>query len=359
MDPSKYFTPPLQKYKKLGDLCNQRGKVASFLFAGGMGSRLNLFGSKGCFPITPFEKKSFFQLFFEKASAFETRFSVKLEVGVMLSSKNKKEVLSFLQKNHYFSFSPSQITFFEQEDLFCLDEKRKKLSVKAPAGNGSSVFLLRNSNWLSSMQKKGVEYIHFIPVDNPLLDPFSSILTGALVDSNWEVAIAGVKRKKGENIGTFVFKRGKIEIVDYMEASFVQEKGLFGNMGQYCISLPWLLQSVKRAKMPIHWVKKRTEKEGKEVFKGERFFFDLFKESKKVGVVGFKNRLFFAPLKKEKDIKMVQKALQKRDKILLEKISQKKGKGPYELGAPFFYPTEELLKKWKEKKLPETGYIAS
>ncbi len=354
----KYYRTPSKKQEKIADKYNREGKVACFVFAGGMASRLNLFGAKGCLPVTPFKKKSFFQIFFERVKAFEKHFTTQVEVGIMLSSKNEKETRVFLQKKHYFSFPPSQITFFLQPDFVCLDDKGKKLSSKAPSGNGAAIFLLKKSKWLSFLQEKGVECVHFIPVDNPLIDPLDSALTGSLIENQWDVVISGVKRKKREeNLGALFFEQDRLKIRDYMELSQRKQYLPVLSTGQYCLFLPWLISAIKKAKMPIHWVEKKLTRAGKQVRKGEMFFFDLFQNKGKVGVLCRNRRLFFSPFKREEEIKKMQRDFLKRDKALLEKISGKKGKGPYELGACFFYPSKKLIQRWRKKDLPEKGYI--
>lgn len=368
--PWKEYTYPSSSAKKIGEELARSCEMACFIFAGGVASRLGLFGPKGCFPISLLQGKSLFQILFERMAAFERYFSTRVHIAVMLSSSNEAATRAFFHQHKYFSLDPAQVTFLVQADLPYLDEEKKAFFDKtllAPNGNGGAIEVLKRSGWLSFLQEKKVPMVHFIPIDNPLLDPLNPYLTGVVAKKQWDIGIEAVYRKKQDkHFGCLVNKGGELCIVDYMELfpydkdPLVYRSFPLINTGHYCIQLPWLLHTIREVNLPLHWVQKKMLFAGKEkkVWKGELFFFDLFSFSEKKGALCMKKSRCFSPLKEKKDIARVQRDLYCRDRSFFSKlIGERLGKEPLELAADFFYLSKEEIIKWKERKRSYQGYI--
>lgn len=371
-DPEIFGSHP---FEKKGEEILAKGQVGCVLLCGGLGTRLGFKGPKGCFPISCVEKKSLFQLLFEKVYFLQKKWKCELPLALLVSSFNHQETLSFLKKHRFFGLKASQVTILEQpnypyfENSGNLTLSKDKTLMSAPNGNGGFYEAFCNSPLLERWNKGGIEFVHLIAVDNPLADPVDTYLLGYMNAIQAETGIKVIKRANiKEKVGLVVNKQGTIVVKDYMEIS--EEIGkkeceyTLANIGQYCFRLPFLNRiALKKLKLPLHWVKKDhpVEKRQGLVWKGEKFAMDLLEFSKKTAVVLYPREEVFAPLKSlkgEDSVKVVQRALQARDRRIFEAIFQKKApKTRFELSTEFLYPADAFLKKWKEKAPPKRGYI--
>ena len=63
-------------------------------------------------------------------------------------------------------------------------------------------------------------------------------------------------------------------------------------------------------------------------------------------------------MKNKKGLEAVKKAILDYDRDLFYKITGiKEGEKIFELSKEFYYPTDQLIKKWKGMPLPNEGYI--
>lgn len=371
-DPEIFGSHPLEKK---GEEILASGKAGCVLLCGGLGTRLSFNGPKGCFPISCVEKKSLFQLLFEKVYFLQKKWKCELPLALLVSSFNHQETVSFLKKHRFFGLKSSQVTILEQPNYPYFESSgnlilsKTKTLLSSPNGNGGFYEAFCNSPLLKRWGKKGIEFVHLIAVDNPLANPCDTYLLGYMDAIQAEAGIKVIKRANTkEKVGLVVKKGSAIVVKDYMEISGDLEKRqseyTLANIGQYCFRLPFLKRvALEKLKIPLHWVKKDhpVEKKNPLVWKGEKFVMDLLEFSKKTAVVVYPREEVFAPLKNlkgEDSVKVVQRALQIRDQRIFEAIFQKKApKTRFELSTEFLYPTEASLKKWKEKMPPKRGYI--
>lgn len=121
---------------------------------------------------------------------------------------------TFLKKNHFFGLKSSQVQFFSQESLPFLDEKGNwcleasgKIA-EGPNGNGDVLDCFFTSKIADLWRNLQIEYIHVIPIDNPLTDPLDPELTGYTVESGLSVALKVVERESSrENMGVVAQKK--------------------------------------------------------------------------------------------------------------------------------------------------------
>lgn len=285
------------KYKKRGKKIVFDGKVAVVFLSGGVGSRLNFHMPKGLFPII--ENKTLFEIFIEK---IKNKCKTRPYIIIMVSLKTKKEILSFFKKKEFFGLK--NILFLCQHELPVLDKKGKwilkeKKIVTSPNGNGA-FFELFKKNLLKKLKQSQIKYLHVLPIDNPLFDPFHFNLIGFHDAKRLDVTVACIKSKKNiNNMGGFVLDNKQIKVLEYFE----NKKQIFKflNIGVYVISLSFIEKM--NFNLPYHTVKKR------DIFKSEKFIFDGF-NTKKIETLCFKKNCF-APLKRKKDILKLKKLLKK------------------------------------------------
>ena len=373
---------PLKKFehvgidvdRELGEDLLSRGKVGCLILAAGLGSRLGFEGPKGCFPVSVIEKKSLFQLLFERVAAIQKKWNCQLPLIILLSSNNRDQTIRFLRSHHFFGLLESQVTCVEQHNYPYFDCSGRVLVDKlhimaAPNGNGGALDVLHPV--MSAWAKQGIEYMHIIPVDNPLLDPFDPYMTGVLERKQADIVVKAIERTDAhENVGLLVEGQQKIHVVDYMEIEadvFTAQDGqgkltyALGNCGHYCARLSFLL-SLEHT-LPLHWIEKKVKVGRFKVaaWKGEKFIFDLLPMATRAVVICYPRQLCFAPLKSLRGVNGVaalQKALLHRDRITFKQISgQQLPQRRFELAAEFLHPTDAILSEWKGKTLPPHSYI--
>lgn len=102
--------------------------------------------------------------------------------------------------------------------------------------------------------------------------------------------------------------------------------------------------------------------DGPNAWKFEEFIFDVFPYAERVEALICERSSCFAPLKNlagTDSIGSVQGALEALDRKIFTQVTgcALLEKRPFELAPQFYYPTPELLNKWKGKTLPCGDYI--
>ncbi len=346
--------------------------VGCILVAGGGGSRLGFGKSKGMFPITPIKKKSFFQLFLEKTKAASKAVGVPLPLAIMTSPINHSDIVSFIEENDYFDLPADQVHFFSQQCLPFLDDDGNIMTTDSGSiavgadGNGSMYRQFCFSPIYSLWKEKGIRFCSVIPVENPLADPFDAAFIDVHKRRNNDITIKCVLRDDpDESVGILVLHDDKVCVMEYIELSdeIRTMKSLNGsllysyaNLGIYCLSLDFF---PKVKSLPFHIVQKPLpdDPQKRSGWKCERFSFDTFPLSDRVGIVVSPRECCFAPLKQSEGpygCDYVRAAIQRRDREVFASLSGQPAPpdAVFELDQQFYYPTESLRRQWKGKRLP-------
>jgi UDP-N-acetylglucosamine/UDP-N-acetylgalactosamine diphosphorylase len=199
--------------------------------AGGQGTRLGFNGPKGCYPITPVEEKSLFQLFAEKILALQLRYGTHLFWYIMTSSENHNVTKVFFQQHNFFGLHRDQIQFFIQAEIPSLDLDGKLILgtegkiFKNPNGHGGSIKALHESGALKDMAKKGIDQIFYFQVDNPLVKIGDPLFIGAHVANKAEMSTKVVKKvDPKERVGIIGRINGRLGCIEYSELPPEQAK---------------------------------------------------------------------------------------------------------------------------------------
>lgn len=366
--------------KELGRKLMSQGKCACVILAGGVGSRLRFSGPKGCFPVTAVKKKSLFALVSEKVVTASLWANFPLEIAIMTSPKSHVEIETYFVQNGFFGLKPSTVHFFYQKMWLLLDE-RGNLFLESPDtiafgpnGNGGVFHLLQKWGLMQKWKEKGVEIVSIIPIDNPLADPFDAELFGFHSRCKNEVTIKAAKRLNSqEKVGVIMESEGRVMVTEYSELTQEEKSRVdtIANLGLFSFDFAFI-QKISSVELPMHCMKKSApmiNAEGKTIFpkspnawKFERFIFDVLPFAKRVSTLLYPREECFAPLKNNEgadSIKNVQAALQEADRRAFYRVT---GRRPstektFELSPQFYYPTEALLRKWRDKELPNQEYI--
>lgn len=352
--------------KICGETLLREGKVGCLLLAGGQGSRLGEGIAKGRVEVSVVQKKSLFQIFFEKTLYAGLQCGRKLPIAVMTSFYNHEETVEFLSSHDFFGLSPDQVYFFSQEDLPFCDENgdwilgESDVLMKGPDGNGRALHRMYESGVLDLFRKNGVEYINVIQVDNPLADPFDATFLGFHHRKGSEISVIAVTRASpNEKAGVIASDQGSCRIIEYTEK--LDRTFSLLNTGLFCFSVDFISRIVEDGiELPWHGAYKKIAS-GKHVWKFEYFLFDVFPFAKNVSVLVKPRTECFSPLKNavgDKSLETVKRDLLQKDRDLYFSLTgQEIALKEIELSFAFYYPKLGEVLAWKEASWPNKKYI--
>lgn len=221
-------TPALQeKYRRAMEIGKQAisaGKVAGFTVAGGQGTRLGFDGPKGDFPISPIRNKTLFGWFAETLIAAQRTYGATIPWYIMTSPLNHGATEAIFQRNGYFGLNPRDVFFFQQGTLPNFDLSGKILLAdkdtiaESPDGHGGSLKALAKSGALADMRRRGIEYLSYWQIDNPLIKTIDPLFIGLhILDGSQMSSKALIKSHPLEKVGNFCKVDGKICVIEYSD----------------------------------------------------------------------------------------------------------------------------------------------
>ena len=209
---------------KLGKELISSGKVAAFVVAGGQGTRLGFDGPKGNFPISPIKKKTLFRIFADSIAAASQKYKANCPWYVMTSPLNYGQTKEIFRSNNYYGLGEKNVFIFQQGTLpnFSPDGKillADKANIAcSPDGHGGSLRALYESGALDDMKRRGVEFLSYWQVDNPLINIFDSLFIGLHVLDQAEMSSkALIKTGPKEKVGNFCLVDGRVTVIEYSD----------------------------------------------------------------------------------------------------------------------------------------------
>lgn len=334
LQPAPYFplVPETEAQKKLyadaeteGRKLISGGKVACLIVAGGQGTRLGYDGPKGTYPIGPVSGRSLFEYFALSIRRNEIKYGTEISWYVMTSLLNNQQTIDFFEENKYFGLNKDQVFFFVQGTMPAIDYQGKLLMNSksslclSPDGHGGTLLALKKSGALDDMKAKGVEYISYFQVDNPLVPVLSPLFIGLHALENSEMsAVMLAKTNAFEKLGNFCLANGKLQIIEYSDlpddlAQSVDEKGklrfISGSPAIHVISRSFIekLTADGTLSLPAHRADKKVpyiDENGESVnpetpnaVKLETFIFDALQLADKTMVLESDRKEVFGPTK--------------------------------------------------------------
>lgn len=267
-------------------------KMGCLVLAGGQGTRLGVDGPKGCVELPLQEKKTLFELIFEKVKEKGRD----LSLAVMTSPVNHEATVRYFEENDYFGLT--NVSVFPQEMMpVCDEEGNLYEGMESPDGNGKALKNLYDSGVWKLWKGKGVEVVQVIPVDNPKAEPFDGELLAVHEKQQVDLVLKCIRRDSPkEKLGVIGEERGKLMIREYSELTErMQDLGFpLGNTGLFSCSMDFAARAA-RVELPWHLAHKQAGDVW--IWKFETFIFDLFPYANSFKVIISERKNCFAPLK--------------------------------------------------------------
>jgi UDP-N-acetylglucosamine/UDP-N-acetylgalactosamine diphosphorylase len=212
------------KAKELGMELISAGKVAAFVVAGGHGTRLGFAGPKGNLPISPVKNKTLFEIFAETIAAVSERYQTVCPWYIMTSSSNHAETKEIFRSSGFYGLDEKNVFIFQQDALpnFGFDGKillaDKDSIACSPDGHGGSLKAALRAGAIEDMKRRGVEFISYFQVDNPLINIFDPLFIGLHALDKAEMSSkAVIKTGPKEKVGNFCLVNGKVTVIEYSD----------------------------------------------------------------------------------------------------------------------------------------------
>lgn len=297
------------------------GLVGYVLVAGGQGSRLGFDGPKGAFPVGPVTGCSLYEWHARRLQAAARRHGAPVVWYVMTSATNDAETRALFGEHGCFGLPEEDVHFFQQAMLPALDpEGRILLRAKdgmflAPNGHGGSLEALARSGCLADAARRGIEYLSYFQVDNPLARPADPLFLGlhALEGAGMSSKVVA-KRDAHEKVGVLGRADGRLGCIEYSDlpeslrtARDADGQLLFraGNIALHVLERRFVEElTADGLDLPWHLARKRmavldesgrpAEREG---VKFETFVFDALARTARSVTLEVERRLEFSPVK--------------------------------------------------------------
>lgn len=306
-----------------GEAALRDGKVGVVLVAGGQGSRLGFMHPKGMYPIGPLSQRTLFQVHADRMVAAARRYNASLPLYLMTSPATNDETVRYFAEND--NCGLEEVRIFCQGTMPAVDSQtgnvllaEKGRLFQSPDGHGGTLAALDKSGNLDDMRRRGIEWLYYFQVDNPLVAVADAEFVGYHILSKSEMSSQVVaKNDPLEKVGVLVDIHGELRIIEYSDLpqACAERRGDDGELALWAGSIAIHVFDVaflNRAKdsadaLPFHLAKKKVpyvndagiliEPTEPNAIKFERFIFDLLPAAKRGIVVEVDPRDGFAPLK--------------------------------------------------------------
>ena len=319
-------TPELKEKEKqarsLGEQILASKKVAIFMAAGECypgDEDLPL----GFVPIGPVSQKPLYEWHGEKIAALSERYRWSFPWVIMISDKTEKKTLELFEKKGFFGLSRAQVRFVKQKMLPILN-RRGKILLKDKStlcfstnGYGGAFYALQSSELLEEFLQKGIEYLFYFQVENPLVKVVDPLFLGYHAQQEAEVSTKVIMKRSGdEHLDVATFVDGSLEIVLHSELSEEERNARTsdgnltfsaGNTAIHIFSLAFLKRLAQEGfQLPYHKVETTAtslHRKGEEfvtklneAVQFELFLFDVLSQAKKKILVETPREEEYAPV---------------------------------------------------------------
>jgi UDP-N-acetylglucosamine/UDP-N-acetylgalactosamine diphosphorylase len=295
-----------------------RGVVGFVTVAGGQATRLGFGPPKGARAVGPVSGKSLFRWHAEKVQATSLRYGHAIPWAIMTSDANDRATEELFEAEGWFGLE-GQVRFVRQQMLPAMDGTGRIVLQDAgriamsPNGHGGVIDALGRGGALDWFAERGVEYLSYFQVDNPLVNPADPVFLGFQVERESEMSAKVVRKGDPlEKAGVVVLLGGRPGVLEYTElpeelARSEDSDGhlRFGwaNIAAHVFTRTFL-ERMQGWALPWHAARKSVpgiDQEGRAVhvpaLKFETFIFDAIPEARNFLALETSREEEFAPLK--------------------------------------------------------------
>jgi UDP-N-acetylglucosamine/UDP-N-acetylgalactosamine diphosphorylase len=243
----------------------------------------------------------------------------------MTSDATHAATADYFRKQRNFGIEANNVRLFCQGVMPAVDAATGKvlLSSKSslalsPDGHGGMLAALAQTGGLADMQSRGIKYLFYFQVDNPLVEMCDPAFIGYHILARSEMStLAVAKRDAAERVGNIVTIDGRTRIIEYSDlpddaAKQQNPDGSLrlwaGNTAVHVFDVAFLNRcSRSDDTLPFHTARKkvpyidergnRVEPAEPNAIKFERFIFDLLPAAERAIVVEADAAREFAPVK--------------------------------------------------------------
>lgn len=302
----------------MGEAFLAQGRVATFLLAGGQGTRLGHPGPKGTFCLGPEQDRSLYRVLGERIAAASERAGVAIPYYVLVSPATEAATREAFEEAQDWGLADDQVRIISQGALPCVDGGGRGIIqapgqlAMAPDGHGGALTALQREGVLAELAARHVDVLTTFQVDNPLGRPLDPVMLGWMLERKAHVVSKAVaKASPDEKVGVYARDlEGRHRIVEYSEfgAEGAPEDLDLGSIAIHAFSVRWLHELLESDyELPLHRAHKKVPylgddgstvtPEAPNAIKLEQFIFDVFPEAPRLEVHEVKRSWEFAPIK--------------------------------------------------------------
>jgi UDP-N-acetylglucosamine/UDP-N-acetylgalactosamine diphosphorylase len=314
---------PTEEAHAMGEKAYRDGKVAIVIVAGGQGSRLGFPHPKGMYPLGPVSGRTLYQIHADRVIAASTKYGKALPVYVMTSPATHEETKGYFEENA--NCGLDDLSIFCQGTMPAVDAETGKLILEekdrlfmSPDGHGGTLAALDRSGSLADMKQRGIEWLFYFQIDNPMVAIDDPEFVGYHILSRSEMTSQVVAKVDPlEKVGNVVSVDGVLRVIEYSDlpdeqAARRNDDGSLaiwaGSIAVHVFDVAFLDRAKSSVEaLPFHRAHKKvpfvngegraTIPDAPNAIKFERFIFDLLPSAKNTLVVEVDEAEAFAPLK--------------------------------------------------------------
>jgi UDP-N-acetylglucosamine/UDP-N-acetylgalactosamine diphosphorylase len=315
----------LHEATRRGAAAISAGKLGVVLVAGGQGTRLGFDHPKGLYKIGPVSGAPLFQILIEKLVAVGRRHGVRIPLYLMTSPATHDETLAAMAAHDRFGLAADDLHVFCQGTMPAVDAATGRLLLEdkgqlalSPDGHGGMLAALEKSGALADIQRRRLEQLFYMQVDNPLAQVCDRALIGYHLLAGSELSTQVVaKRTPLDRVGNVALVDGKLRIIEYSDLPDDAARARLpdgslklwaGNIAVHVFDVAFLARrSQGDGRLPFHIARKKVayidasgqpvEPSEPNAVKFEQFIFDLLPAARNAIVVEVDEATAFAPLK--------------------------------------------------------------
>ncbi|MEM7315894.1 MAG: UDPGP type 1 family protein, partial [Planctomycetota bacterium] len=312
-----------EEARSIGEEAYRAGKVAIVVVAGGQGSRLGFPHPKGMYPLGPVSNRTLFEIHADRIRAANAKYDGSIPFYVMTSPATHEATVEYFEQNA--NCGVKDLKVFCQGTMPAVDAQSGKLILAekhqlfmSPDGHGGTLAALDRSGCLEDMRERGIEWLFYFQVDNPMVALDDPEFVGYHILSKSEMTSQVVAKVDPlEKVGNVVSVDGALRIIEYSDlpedqAQRRNEDGSLaiwaGSIAVHVFDVAFLERSKYSADaLPFHRAHKKVPfvneqgnvetPDSPNAIKFERFIFDLLPQARNALVVEIDEAEAFAPLK--------------------------------------------------------------